>query len=119
MAETDSRAQVPTRLLIAAAIVTVESLIEIGYVLGNDEYPPLGKIAFAALFGLKIVLAYRMCQLKAGAALGVVVVELAGIQVALSPDLAGGLRLILILGVGAVLVLVLTSLHAFPSPEIR
>lgn len=60
----------------------------------------------------------RSRRLSAGGALGLLVFELVGILVAIGVEWAMGLRLLLVANVAAVYALVLSSLHAFPTPEL-
>jgi hypothetical protein len=57
-------------------------------------------------------------RLSAGGALGLLAFELVGILVALGAAWSMGLRLALVACVVAVYALVLSSLHAFPTPEL-
>lgn len=115
---TDTPASAPVALTVALVIVTVQTLAESAFVLGRDDYGPGGKGLVIAMFGLKIFFAARARRLRAGAVLGLLLFELVGILVALGADWHMGLRLGLVATVVAVFSLVLSSLHAFPTPEL-
>lgn len=108
----------PTALTIALVLVTLETAAEITIVLGRDDYGPGGKGFIIAILGLKVALAVGARRLRAGSALGLLVFELVGILVAAGADWAPLARVSLVACVIAVFVLVLSSLHAFPSPEL-
>ncbi len=108
----------PIGLTIALVIVTIETVAESMFVLARDDYGPGGKGLVIAMFGAKIVFAARARRLKAGSVLGLLLFELVGILVALGADWDLSLRLGLVATVVAVYSLVLSSLHAFPTPEL-
>lgn len=108
----------PVALTVALAIVVVETAFEVAFVIGRDDYGPGGKAVVALMLLTKVVLAVWARQLRAGGALGLLAFELVGILVAIGAGWALGLRLGLVACVVAVYVLVLSSLHAFPSPEL-
>lgn len=110
--------RVPAALTLALAIVAVETVAEVSFVIGRDDFGPGGKAFLVLVLGLKIVLAARARRLRAGAALGLLVFELVGILVAIGADWSMALRVGLVACVVAVYALVLSSLHAFPSPEL-
>lgn len=108
----------PAALTIVLVLVTVETIAEIAYVVTRDLYGPGGKALVAGALALKIVFAASARRLRAGSALGLLVFELVGILVAIGADWSLGLRFALVACVVAVYALVLSSLHAFPPPEL-
>ncbi len=119
MDRSDTTTRAPVALTVVFVIVLVETVAEIAFVLARDDYGPGGKGLIAGLFALKIVLAASTRRLNAGGALGLLLFELVGILVATGAEWSMALRLVLVACVITVYVLVLSSLHAFPSPEIR
>lgn len=109
----------PAALTVALVIVAVETVAEIAFVLARDDYGPGGKALVGGILALKILLAVSARRLQAGGALGLLLFELVGILVALGAEWSSLLRVLLVVCVVAVYVLVLSSLHAFPTPEIR
>lgn len=109
--------RVPAALTVAFWIVVVETVAEIAFVLSRDDYGPGGKALVGSFFAFKVLLAHGARRLVAAGALGLLLFELVGILVAIGAPWALGLRLALVASVVAVYVLVLSSLHAFPSPE--
>ena len=108
----------PWTLHAAFWLVLVESIAEVVFVVLRDYYGPGGKALVSSGFLAKILFARMARDLSAGGVLGLLVFELVGILVALGADWALGLRLGLVGVVVTVYVLVLSSLHAFPTPEL-
>lgn len=113
-----SRTAPPLALTVAFWIVVVESLAEVAFVVGHDAYGPGGRAVLALAFAAKVLLAHRARRFSAAGVLGLLVFELVGILVALGADWALWLRLTLVATVVCVFVLVLSSLRAFPTPEL-
>ncbi len=109
---------VPWTLHAAFWLVLVESLAEGAFVIGRDDWGNLGKALILLAFVAKVGFAQLARRLSAGGALGLLVFELVGILVAIGAEWAMGLRLLLVATVVAVYALVLSSLHAFPTPEL-
>ncbi len=109
----------PVALTVVLVLVTVETVAEIAFVLARDDYGPGGKGLIGGLLAMKIFLAASARKLQAGGALGLLLFELSGILVATGADWSMTLRLALVACVVTVYALVISSLHAFPSPEIR
>ncbi len=114
----DATVRPPVALTVVVVIVAVETAFEVAFVFGRDDYGPGGKVLIAMVFGIKILLALSARRLRAGGALGLLLFELVGILVAIGAGWSLALRLGLVACVVAVYVLVLSSLHAFPSPEL-
>jgi hypothetical protein len=110
--------RVPWMLHAAFWLVLVESLLGGVFVLGRDDYGPGGKAVVLSAFALKVWFAHLARRLSAGGVLGLLVLQLVGIHVALGADWDLWLRLTLVASVFAVFALVLSSLRAFPSPEL-
>jgi hypothetical protein len=104
----------PRRLLAGAPRVQRPGRLRVG----RDDWGSVGKALILLAFVAKVGFAQLARRLSAGGALGLLVFELVGILVALGADWAVGLRLLLVANVVAVYVLVLSSLHAFPTPEL-
>lgn len=109
---------VPWMLHAAFWLVLAESTVEAAFVIGRDDYGPGGKGLVLLAFVAKVVFAHLARRFSAGGVLGLLVFEPVGILVALGADWAMSLRLLLVATVVAVYVLVLTSLRAFPTPEL-
>lgn len=112
------RPQPPAALTAALVLVAAQSAGEAAFVLGRDDYGPGGKAVVIAAIGSKVLLAGLARRLSAGGALGLLALEAVGVLVALGADWALEIRLALVGCVVAVYVLVLSSLHAFPAPEL-
>lgn len=100
-------------------IVLVETIFELSFVFGRDDYGPGGKALVGALFLLKVWFAWRVRFLSAPAVFGLALFEVTGIIVASGAAFSGEVRALLVGCVIAVFALVGSCLSAFPSPEIR
>jgi len=110
--------RVPWMLHAAFWLVVVESVLEGAFVVARDDYGPGGKALVLLAFAAKVGFAHLARRLSAGGVLGLLVLELVGILVALGADWDLWLRLLLVATVVAVSALVLSSLRAFPTPEL-
>jgi len=109
---------VPGALHVAFWLVVAESVAQAAFVVGRDDWGPGGKGLVLLAFAAKVLFAHLARRLSAGGVLGLLVAELTGILVALGADWSLALRLLLVANVVAVFALVLSSLRAFPSPEL-
>lgn len=109
---------VPWTLHAAFWLVLVESIVEGAFVVGRDDWGSVGKALILLAFVAKVTFAHLARRLSAGGVLGLLVFELVGILVAIGADWSTALRLLLVATVLAVYALVLSSLHAFPTPEL-
>lgn len=111
-------ARPPAALTAALAIVVVQAAGAAALVVARDDYGPGGKGLVLAMIGFGLACGAAARRLRAGGALGLLLFEVVGILVAIGADWTAGLRLALVASIAAVFVLVLSSLHAFPSPEL-
>ncbi len=118
MEELDQRIAAPAALTVAFVLVLAESLAEAAFVIGRDDYGPGGKALVVGAIGTKVLCAAGARRLSAAGALGLLALEVTGIVVALGAPWSFGLRIALVACVVAVYALVLSSMHAFPSPEL-
>ncbi|MDQ2649386.1 MAG: hypothetical protein M3Z03_07520 [Actinomycetota bacterium] len=99
--------------------MSVEALVEIVAVARRDELVPGFRTLLVLCIALKLVFASRVRRLRAGPALGLLLLEGTTVVAALGAvDAAAPARLAL--GGTAIIVLVLlfSSLHAFPEPAL-
>lgn len=118
MSDVATTTKAPVALTIALVVVVVEAGAQAAFVAARDDYGPGGKALVISFIGLKVLFAAWARRLSAGGALGLLTFELVGIIVALGAAWAIELRYALVACVIAVFALVLSSLHAFPSPEL-
>ena len=111
-------ATVPWTLHAAFWLVLLESTVEAAFVVGRDDWGAIGKGLILLAFVAKVAFAQLARRCSAGGAMGLLVFELVGILVAIGADWSLALRLLLVATVVAVYALVLSSLHAFPTPEL-
>lgn len=111
--------EVPWTLRAAAGLVSVEALAEAVVVAGRAELTPGLRVGLVLCVSLKWMFAWRALRLRAGAMLGLLMLEGTTIVAAFGAvESSLGARV----GVGVValasLGLLSSSLHAFPSPEL-
>lgn len=110
---------VPTRLRIAVGVVAVETVVEAVVIARRDELTPGFRVLLLALLSLKLVFAAGALRLRAGPALGLFLLEGTSVLAAAgATDATPGSRLALAGAALAVIVLLATSLHAFPEPPL-
>ena len=107
----------PWTLRAAVALVSVEALIEAVVVAQRSELTTALRVFLVLCIGLKWLFAWAVLGLRAGAMFGLLLLEGTTVVAALAAtDAAFGARLALGGVALAVLVLLSSSLHAFPSP---
>jgi hypothetical protein len=111
--------QVPWTLRAAAGLVSIEAAGEAIGVAGRSELTPGLRVGLVLCVSLKWVFAWRALRLSAGAVLGLLMLEGTTVVAALgATEAAAGVRVALAGVALAVLVLLSSSLHAFPSPSL-
>ena len=115
-----SRAAVtPRTLSTAAALVSVEALVEAVAVAGRTNLTPGLRVGLILCVSLKWVFAWRVLHLSAGAALGLLLLEGTTIVAAFGAVDRGPLARVALGSTAlAVITLLFASLHAFTSPPI-
>jgi hypothetical protein len=100
-------------------LVAAEAVAEIVAVARRTELVPGMRTFLVLCLALKLVFAWRVRQLRPGPALGLLLLEGTTVVAALGAVEANGLAR-LALGLAAIIVLVLlcSSLHAFPEPAL-
>jgi hypothetical protein len=110
---------VPTRLRFAAVLVAAEALVEVMVVAGRDELTTGLRVMLVAFLSLKWVCAVGVLRLRAGAALGLFLLEGTSVVAAAgATDAPAAARAALAAVAVAVIVLLAASLHAFPAPPV-
>jgi hypothetical protein len=106
-------------LRAALAVVTLEAVAESVAVIGRDELVAGLRTMLVLSLSLKLVFAWRVRRLRAGPALGLLLLEGTTVVAALGATDAHGLaRLALGLTAMIVIGLICLSLHAFPEPTL-
>lgn len=107
---------VPSALRVAAAVVSVEAIVEAVVIARRDELTPGLRVMLVLFLSLKWVFAVGVVRLSSGAALGLFLLEGTSVVAALGAvDAPGGARLALAGSALLAIVLVASSLHAFPE----
>ena len=111
--------QVPWTLRAAAGLVSIEAAGEAIGVAGRSELTPGLRVGLVMCVSLKWLFAWRALRLSAGAVLGLLMLEGTTVVAALGATEAAAEVRVALAGVAlAVLVLLSSSLHAFPSPSV-
>jgi hypothetical protein len=99
--------------------VAVEALVEAIVVAGRSELTPGLRTLLVLCVGLKWVFAWRVLRLRAGALFGLLLLEGTTVIAAIAASESPGVARLALGGVAlTVLVLLSSSLHAFPSPTL-
>lgn len=110
---------VPWTLRTAVGVVSGEALVEAIVVAGRAELTTGLRTGLVLCVALKWVFAWRVLRLSAGAMLGLLMLEGTTIVAAFGAvEAAHGARLALGAVALTVMVLLSSSLHAFPSPTL-
>lgn len=106
----------PPALRVAAALVAVEAMVEAVVIAGRDELTPGLRVMLIGFLSFKWVFAAGLLRLRPGAALGTFLLEGTSVVAALGAvEASGPVRLALAASALLAIVLVATSLHAFPE----
>lgn len=109
----------PWTLRAAATLVSLEALVESVAVAGRTNLTPGLRSLLVLCIALKWLFAWRVLHLSAGAALGLLMLEGTTVVAALGAVELDGLARLALGGTSlAVIVSLLASLHAFPSPAL-
>lgn len=110
----------PWTLGAAAALVAAEALVEAVAVAGRSSLTPGLRAGLVLCIALKWAAAAGVLRRSAGAALGLLLLQGTTVVAAFGAvDSPLALRLALGAVAGASIALLLASLHAFPSPDLR
>jgi hypothetical protein len=109
----------PWTLRAAVALVCIEALVEAVVVARRTELTVGLRVALILCIGLKWLFGWRVLRLRAGALFGLLLLEGTTVLAAIgATESAAGARVALGAVALAVLVLLSSSLHAFPSPTL-
>jgi hypothetical protein len=98
-------------------LVLLQTTVEIVAVAGRDELVPGLRVMLISCLALQMTFAWRVRRLRAGPALGLLLLEGTTVVAAFGAvELAGPARLALGATAIIVMTLVCLSLHAFPEP---
>lgn len=111
--------QTPMALNLVFVIVLVEAVAEIIFVVFRHSYGPGGRALLIIVLASKIWFAALTRKLSAGGVLGLLSFELVGLLAAVFATWDVVFRIGLGVSIVAVFALVISSMHAFPTPEIR
>jgi hypothetical protein len=112
---TDER---PRPLRVAAAIVVLQVTAELAYVVGRGELTLGLRVGLMAVLALQLVFIRNALRLSAGSVLGLLAFGTMAVVAAIAGDGALVVRLGLAATALSVMVLLLMSIPAFPSPDL-
>jgi hypothetical protein len=98
--------------------VVLQTSAEVAYVVGRREYTPGLRIGLVGVLALQLLFARGAMRFSAGSVLALMAYELMAIVAAIAGDGAMVIRIALATTAAAVLVLLMVSITAFPSPEL-
>ncbi|MGH9275247.1 MAG: hypothetical protein ACRDZU_11430 [Acidimicrobiales bacterium] len=111
--------EVPWTLRAAAGLVSVEALVEGVAVTGRTAFTPGLRVMLVLCLALKWLFAWRVLRLSPGAAFGMLLLEGTTIVSALGAVDTDALVRVALGGTAlTVVILLLASLHAFPTPAL-
>jgi hypothetical protein len=102
----------------AANLIALQTIAEVAYVIGRRELTVGLRVGLAAVVGLQYVFARGALRMSAGSVLGLLAFEAMAIVAAIAGDGALAIRAALAASAIAVLVLLMVSIAAFPSPDL-
>lgn len=108
----------PPALVWAANIVILQTTVELAYVVGRKEFTPGLRIGLVAVVGLQYVFARGALRMSAGSVLSLLAYEAMAVVAAIGGDGAIAIRGALASVSISVMVLLMVSIAAFPSPEL-
>ena len=104
------------RLRVAAALVSIEAVVEAVVIARRDELVPGFRVFLILVLSLKLVWAAGVTRLRPGAALGLFMIEgLSAVAALGAVDAPALARVALAATAIAAIALVASSLHAFPE----
>jgi hypothetical protein len=108
----------PRTLLWASSLVVLQASVEMAYVVGRHEYTPGLRIGLAGVLALQLLFARGVLHMSAGSVLGLFAFEMMAVVAAIAGDGALVIRGALAATAISVIVLLMLSISAFPSPDL-
>ena len=108
----------PRALAWAANIVILQTTVELAYVVGRKEFTPGLRIGLVIVVALQYLFARGALRLSAGSVLGLLAYEAMAVVAAIGGDGAIAIRGALAFVSLSVMVLLMVSISAFPSPDL-
>ena len=108
----------PRALAWAANIVILQTTVELAYVVGRKEFTPGLRAGLVVVVALQYVFARGALRMSAGSVLGLLAYEAMAVVAAIGGDGALVIRGALAAVSISVMVLLMVSIAAFPSPEL-
>jgi hypothetical protein len=108
----------PRTLAWATSLVVLQTTAEVAYVLGRSEFTPGLRVGLAGVVALQLLFAQGAMRLSAGSVLALMAYETMAVVAAIAGDGAVAVRGALAASAICVVVLLMVSISAFPSPDL-
>ena len=108
----------PRSLRLAATIVIIQAIAELVYVAGRRELTPGLRIGLMLVLGLQLLFVRGALRLSAGSVFGLLAFEAMAVVAAIGADGALVVKGALAASALGVMVLLVMSISAFPSPDL-
>ena len=115
---TDGPTKRPGALAWATLVIALQVTVELVYVIRRKEFTPGLRVGLVFVVALQYVFARGAWRMAAGSVLGLLAYEAMAVVAAIGGDGALAIRGALALVSISVMVLLMVSIAAFPSPEL-
>jgi hypothetical protein len=108
----------PRALAWACSLVVLQTAVEVAYVLGRSEFTPGLRVALAGVLALQLLFARGALRMSPGSVLALLAYEVMAVVAAIGGDGPLVIRGALAASALSVMVLLMVSISAFPSPDL-
>jgi hypothetical protein len=108
----------PRTLVWAASLVVLQAAVEVAYVVGRLELTPGLRVGLAGVLALQWLFAQGVMRMSPGSVLALLAYEVMAVVAAVAGDGALVVRGALAATALSVVVLLMMSISAFPSPDL-
>ena len=115
---TDGVTKRPRALGWAVNLIVLQTTVELAYVVGRKEFTPGLRVGLVIVVALQYVFARGAWRMSAGSVLGLLAYDAMAVVAAIGGDGALAIRGALALVSISVMVLLMVSIAAFPSPDL-
>jgi hypothetical protein len=115
---TDRGGARPRALVWAATVIVLQASVELAYVAGRKELTPGLRVSLMGVVALQLLFIHGAWRLSAGPVLGLLAFEAMAVVAAIAGDGPVVIRGALAVAAVSVMVLLMVSIAAFPSPDL-
>ena len=108
----------PRTLVWASSLVVLQTSVEMAYVVGRHELTPGLRVWLAGVVALQLLCSRGALRMSAGSVLALMAFEAMAVVAAIAGDGALVIRGALAAAALSVMVLLMVSISAFPSPDL-